>query len=1297
LTNLNGSGRRCGISGPETCLDASVSQVTVYLRNHSTSLGAVMKKRLGNLLGSVTPSGSNRERRRRLGLEPLEGRRLLAADLGLPYHNFLIAEDTNRDFKVTPLDVLVVVNEVNRRGMGPLGDSEGEENGSNGLKFDVNGDNYLSALDILLVVNRLNAEGESGPLMGYSYQVTNLSGAPIANNSVVVGQEFIVNTFVTDLRPENDATGVFTASVDLGVTNLDLVQFIPANAASHRVQFGDKFQFFPAGGQGGGLQVGGDPTAANHSASNARVSDGQRFGLGSLVFEFDWDGTVESGNVPVQLPNPGNGALSFNTVVNAMVTAVNGSSLGVVARNGGQGVLNLPAELQASFDPLTTNLTWSDERLEYFNEITASTNALELSGPIGPTLFFSARFVAREPGQVTFTPNHKEFVFNENLLFGSPDRLPNDFVQMGSPFSVTILADPTAPVANNDTLTTLEDTSLTLVAATLLANDTVTAPRTLSLVSVDPISGVTVGTLNGLVYTPPLDFYGQDLLSYTIQDSTGLRATGTITINVTPVNDPPIAVNDNFVVVEDSVDELLVGVLNNDSGGPNEPDDVIRVIAVGTPNNGGSVRIAANQRDLIYTPAPGFIGTESFTYTIADQGNLTATATVFVEVEPLALPRARVDRVTVEEDTVNNVINVLANDRVNDGQKAILLSVTQPANGTVTIDDNGTPDDLTDDRVLYTPKPNFFGTDVFTYVMNDTLIPRGPDSVGTVTVTVNNVNDPVELRDDVRSATEDTVAIFSVASLLANDSPGAGEEDTQTLTMISVAPLGPGGTVELIGGNVIYTPAPDFNGVFRFTYTAQDDGIPVSTGTATVTVNVAAVNDDPIAGNDTVATNEDTVLNIPVATLLANDLPGPPTAVDEADQVLSIIGVSPTSARGGSVVLAGSTVTYTPAQDFFGTDTFTYTLSDGAGGTATGTVTVNVAPINDPPIPGTDEVVAFKDFPAVYQTATLLANDRPGPANESDQTLRITAVIATANTNGTVVLNADGTITYTPAPGYTGPASFQYRVEDSGPSGNGNVNFAIGTVNVTVQEFVPSVISGIVWVDETRDGIINANERRLGGVRVTLTGTSLGETITPVTVKTLADGSYDFPNLAPGQYTVSYETPLFMVDNANLPNSYTVSIVEPGGVNQAGNNFAVIGLDVLHARTMDQLASRYFMQDQSLIHNGAFFALAADGSLLWGSNLDGYAGFDFCEAALDGQDLLLTLVANPTRAVETARLRRGQYLTTQDAHGNTLVRVLGGRSQFTNWQAIDLASPPVVSPASRYLDAVDEIFRQEGW
>ncbi|WP_197355746.1 Ig-like domain-containing protein [Aureliella helgolandensis] len=1158
-----------------------------------------MKKQIGRLLAGMKSAQRTRKSRlRNLQMEPLEGRRLLAADLApVPFHNPLIAQDVNYDFNVSPVDALLVINELNRGNSGELGSTR---EGTNYGYVDVNGDGHLSPVDALMVINQINAEAEVGALVTYTATITDLDGNPITQ--IEVDQKFRLNVFVQDTSPSPN--GVFQNAVDVGVDGFEDITF---------------------------------------------PSDG-----GSFASNIDFSFVYSSG--PRAFAGPA-----------------------------------------------------GSESEEFFDQI--SSFSISSGQPFPPVdgvhLFFSADILASDAGTVTFNLNPAEddnvtevLVYNPNATGEDGFRVDPSMISYGSA-SITIITDPTVPVAADDTVATNEDTSILLVGGSidLTANDTVTSPRTLSVSSIDSIAGTTSGTLNNFTYTPKADFVGQDEITYTVLDSTGLSSTATITINIAAVNDAPVASDDNFSIDEETSDNQL-DVLVNDNGGPEEAADTINVTAVGTPDQGGTVSIATDGQSLLYTPADGFLGTETFTYTVTDSGGLTDTATVTIEVEATILPRARTDRATVAEDSTDNVIDVLGNDRLNVGATAVLVGITtNPTNGTVSIDDNGTAGDPSDDTLLYSPNADFFGTDSFTYTMNDSAT-GSLDSIGTVFVTVTNVNDPVVVVNDTFAGTEDTNTTIAISALLANDSPGAGEAGSQTLSVASVAPVGAGGTVAIVGTNVVYTPAADFNGEFLFTYVAQDNGSPVSSATGTVTINVAAVNDSPVANADNANAVEDVTLEIAANTLLANDTKG---AANESAQVLTLTGVSPTSTSGGTVSLSGSTISYKSALNFNGTDSFTYTISDGAGGTATGTVAVTVAAVNDAPIAGTDSVQTFKNVATSISVATLLSNDSAGPANESAQTLSITAVAATADTHGTVVLNADGTITFTPDAEFTGAASFEYTLKDSGGATGDNVDTATGTVNLTVEEFQPSIISGKVWIDETNDGFIQPAERRLGGVLVSLSGTSLNQTVSRSAL-TLADGTYSFEDLGPGQYTVHYTVPNFMMDGKDVhdgvldqsdtvANQFTIDIVEPGAVQAAEYNFAVLGLQSGNARMLEQLASRYTKENGGYAYNGAYFSLSSSNELRWGTLFDGFDGVQFSEAVLsdNGEQLLLTVV-HADHSVSTVTLIKGQdFFTTQDSANNHLVRVLG------SWEGLKDRSFQSEGGFSNYLNAVNAVFAQEGW
>ncbi|RMF39885.1 MAG: tandem-95 repeat protein [Planctomycetota bacterium] len=1308
----------------------------------------MMKNRNGSIISRSNPSSGipNSVKRKKLMLEALEGRRLLAGDVA-SFHNYLIAQDVNRDFNVSPLDALITINSLNAGQSGAL--PAGASVRTDSPLVDVNGDNHLSAIDALMIINMLNGEGEHNgqpDLTEFKHEFLDLNGQPLSSNQVVVGQIFQLRTSVRDPRGFT-ATGISAAYLDLAFDNglafdvavgeLQTVKFfvdtldVSQTDSSFTLTLGSETT-----GPIGLFTAGGNPR------SNTAVAAAMQSALEALP-------SVGAGNVSVIVDQVAtnqdreNGIFTRYNFEVRFKGALSGQDLPLLVADT-SNVKTLPgqtfevniAEVLAGdqstpeaearsfvFDPLYDFARSVTVTPTEFDEVGAASSTLPIPDPAEFKTLFTVPLVARQPGVITFTPNPAEESPDHDIIAfipGSTDpqnpfgRVPPEQVVYGDPFAITVVADPTAPVAVDDTLTIAEDTSITLNGNVTL-NDQVTAPRTLSVQSVAALNVPAGSTLVGTTFTPPTDFFGQATLTYVAVDSTGLTSnTATVTINITPVNDPPVANDDAFTVIENSTaadPDNQFDVLANDNGGPNEGADGIRVVSVGASSQGGTVQIINGGLAIAYTPPSDFIGVDTFTYEIQDAGGLTAMATVTVTVDPGVVPRARTDFASGPEGQPIANIDVLANDRVNPGAQAILISASNGAHGTVTIDDNGTPGDMTDDTVTYTPNdPDFFGTDTFTYVMNDTA-GTGEDSTGTVSITITDVNDPPVLTDDLASTDEDMVLTIPIATLLSNDSPGAGEgpgsagPQTLTLTSVNALTVG-GGSVAIQGNAVVYTPAADFNGTFLFEYTATDNGQtpgPLS-GTATVTVTVNPVNDPPVAGDDNVTATEDTPAVYDVSTLLANDVAGPPDEV--ASQTLTVTGVSSPSAAGGTVTLSGTQVTYTPAADFFGNDSFTYTISDGAGGTATGTVFIAVAPVNDAPIPGDDNLVAFKDRTAIIPVADLLANDLPGPANESDQTLSIVSVTPGADINGTLVLNGDGTISYTPTPGYIGPASFQYTVQDSGPAGNGNVNTAVGTVRIDVKPFVPTDISGVVWVDETGDGVVDEAERRLGGIRLMISGTSLGEAIMPMTIMTLADGSYHFRDMPPGEYIVQMMPPAHFIDGMDVPgplgdgdlidNQFTIRIPEPGGSDASGYNFALQGVDAATANRLASIDSAIAQRDPTAIRQGLYVALGPNNALQWTALLDGFGGAQFAEVVLsnDGNNLTLSYV-DSTHRVFSTQLGRREFMKTTDPSGNTIVRIFGEVSDF-NFHEVNLDAPPASSHAN-YLASIDAIFDQEGW
>lgn len=440
---------------------------------------------------------------------------------------------------------------------------------------------------------------------------------------------------------------------------------------------------------------------------------------------------------------------------------------------------------------------------------------------------------------------------------------------------------------------------------------------------------------------------------------------------------------------------------------------------------------------------PSTGATNSQTATPGDTSGQTITPN---NPNPIAIQQS----VTTDEDTSVG-ITLEGGDSGNDALTYSVVTGTGPDHGTLT----GTSPNLT-----YNPDSNFVGSDSFEFQVNDG---DGGTDTGTVNITVNPVNDNPNAVDDTVTTDEDTPINIHV---LSNDSdPDAGD-------MLSVSDLDTADTMGEVTINPIDTVEYNPNGQFEylsadetaedtFTYTASDGngscGIsttPILSDTATVTVTIQGLNDPPIANDDQAITNEDTPVEIDV---LAND-----KDPDQSD-TLSVVSTSqPTN--GQLTVNNDNTITYSPNENFNGTDSFTYTVSDGNSAKEksakktldTATVTVTINPVNDPPIANDDSTSTEEGIPV---TIDLTVND-----TDVDGTIDKSTVTVTGGpVNGTVVTNNDGTVTYTPDTDYTGSDSFEYTVNDNGGaiSNQARVTIEVGAVNDP-----PSVTDDLLTVDE---------------------------------------------------------------------------------------------------------------------------------------------------------------------------------------------------------------------------------------
>ncbi|WP_397446188.1 CshA/CshB family fibrillar adhesin-related protein [Polaribacter sp. R77954] len=728
--------------------------------------------------------------------------------------------------------------------------------------------------------------------------------------------------------------------------------------------------------------------------------------------------------------------------------------------------------------PVSLNVTTNDIDLD--GTIDVATVDLDPATPGIQTTFTVANegtYTVDNLGVVTFTPvaNFNGIATPVNYTVNDNEGLTSNIAEI----AITVTAVNDAPVANNDSTTTDEDTPVSLNVTT---NDIdLDGTIDVATVDLDPATpGIqttftvanegtyTVDNLGVVTFTPVANFNGiATPVNYTVNDNEGLTSNiAEIAITVTGVNDAPVANNDSTTTDEDT--PVSLNVTTNDI----DLDGTIDVATVdldpATPGiqttftvaNEGTYTVD-NLGVVTFTPVANFNGIATpVNYTVNDNEGLTSNiAEIAITVTGVNdVPVANNDVVSTPEDAPVS-LKVTTNDTDLDGTIDVATVDLDPATpgiqttftvaneGTYTVDNLGV--------VTFTPVANFNGIATpVNYTVNDN---EGLTSnIATIAVTVTGVNDAPVANNDSTTTDEDTPVSLNVTT---NDTDLDGTIDVAT---VDLDPATPGiqttftvaneGTYTVDNlGVVTFTPVANFNGIATPVNYTVNDNEGLTSNIAEIAITVTAVNDAPVAVDDTYTTDEDT-------SVVLNPLTGDS---DLDNDVLSIVSINGEALTGGVQVIAtpngtvnidgGGNITFTPTANYNGTETFPYVITDGTV-TATANEIITINPIVDV----VDDIATTNEQAPVV--IDVFANDNDVPTTGTITTTQPTnGVVVITDPNNTPNDPSDDVVTYTPNVGFVGVDTFEYTLCDA------NNVCDTAEVSVTVNrlpDYRPTIFTG---------------------------------------------------------------------------------------------------------------------------------------------------------------------------------------------------------------------------------------------
>ena len=599
-----------------------------------------------------------------------------------------------------------------------------------------------------------------------------------------------------------------------------------------------------------------------------------------------------------------------------------------------------------------------------------------------------------------------------------------------------VLGVPDQPTAADNTVATAEDTPYSFAVADFNFSDpdpgdTLATVRFATLPAAGSLTNdgaaVSVGQripradidAGKLLFTPAADAFGDPYASFTfrVQDgSTSSVSAYTMTVDVTPVNDPPTAANQFFAMDEDESRIFLPADFGNADV---DPGDSLRSVTIVTLPSRGSLTVSGTPvtagqsipiglilgNHLAFTPAANGFGSPytTFTFKVSD-GTAESAAAYTMTFTVLGLndrPTAADNAVATAEDTHYSfaVADFNFSDVDVGHTLATVTIVTLPAAGSLTNNSVSVsvgqriPDtDIQAGNLVFTPAADAFGDPYASFTFRVSDGDEQSASAYTMTVRVTAVNDPPTADDPILIMREDTSRILEPADFgFADVDPGDSLQSVTIVTLPSRGSLTNDGTAvtanqsipvaDIIASKLVFTPAANaFGDPFTsFTFKVSD-GTAESATTYRATIAVFGVHDLPTGADNAVATAEDTPYTFAAADFhFADADPGDilvavtivtlPAAGSLTDDGTAVTANQPIRASNILAGIQAGNLVFTPAADAFGDPyaSFTFTVSDGARTSASAyTMTVRVTAVNDPPTADNQRLSLNEDTPHTF-------------------------------------------------------------------------------------------------------------------------------------------------------------------------------------------------------------------------------------------------------------------------------------------------------------------------------------------